>query len=224
MDRRHFSRGFVYWTALGFTAVLGMTLPSAGKADNTNVPLPELIEIPAGPFLSGSDRAERELGYRLDEAAYGHSRTRERQWYEYEYEKKSRSTGAFRITRTLITNRQYKAFVDDTGHPWPDVEKATWQTYGLIHPYTRTRRHAWIDGLPPEGREDHPVVLVSQRDAARYAKWLSDKTGLSFRLPTWLEWEKAARGTDGRVFPWGDCVWSTLSVRNSVPPAEASPS
>ncbi len=84
------------------------------------------------------------------------------------------------------------------------MDEATWRSYGLIHPYARTRRHAWIGGEPPEGRPDHPVVLVSHDDARAYATWLSEVTGLTWRLPTWQEWEKAARGLDGRVFPWGD--------------------
>ncbi len=167
-------------------------------------PVPDLISIPAGLFWSGSDQAERELGYRLDEAAYGHSRTRQNRWYDVEYKKKQRQTGAYRITPTLITNAQYRGFVTTTGHPAPEVDPATWKSYGLIHPYSRTRRHAWSDGLPPPGRDDHPVVMVSHDDAKAFAAWLSQGTGLTWRLPTWQEWEKAARGTDGRIFPWGD--------------------
>ncbi|MDX1401041.1 MAG: SUMF1/EgtB/PvdO family nonheme iron enzyme [Kiloniellales bacterium] len=166
--------------------------------------IPELISIPAGLFWSGSDQNERELAYRLDEAAYGHTRTRELKWYDREYKKKRRSTDAYRITKTLITNRQYREFVDATGHRAPDVNEATWRSYRLIHPYSRTRRHAWKDGSLPDGREDHPVVLISHGDAEAYANWLSKMTGEKWRLPTWKEWEKAARGIDGRIFPWGD--------------------
>lgn len=204
MRTGEFTRGVVCLAMLAsvFAAVLALSGP--GSAEEYDISLPELIDIPEGPFLSGSDRAERELGYRLDEVAYGHSRTRERKWYEYEYKKAQRSTGPFRITRTLITNRQYKAFVDETGHRWPDVDEETWNSYGLIHPYSRTRRHAWSDGNPPADREHHPVVLISHHDATLYAAWVSQKTGLEFRLPTWIEWEKAARGTDGRIFPWGN--------------------
>ncbi len=49
-----------------------------------------------------------------------------------------------------------------------------------------------------------PAVGVSYRGALGFAKWKSKKTGLAFRLPTELEWEKAARGADGRAYPWGD--------------------
>ncbi len=48
------------------------------------------------------------------------------------------------------------------------------------------------------------MVLVSHRDALAYAVWLGRETGRRWRLPTELEWEKAARGSDGRRFPWGD--------------------
>lgn len=165
--------------------------------------LPELITVPAGPFIAGSDRAEREAAYRLDEAAYGHSVTRQQRWYEGEAPRHREDLPAFAIMRTPVTNRLYAAFVAATGHPAPDVSRATWQGYGLVHPFARTRRHAWREGRPPPGRADHPVVLVSHRDAEAFAAWLSAETGRSWRLPSALEWEKAARGTDGRRFPWG---------------------
>ena len=104
---------------------------------------PELAFIAAGPYITGSDRAEREAAYQLDEKAYGHSITRDQTWYERERARKIGKTEAYRITVTPITNRQYAAFVADTGHRVPDVDPATWAGYGLIHPYSRTRRHAW---------------------------------------------------------------------------------
>lgn len=175
-------------------------LPSAGVA----LDLPETVTIPAGPFITGSDRSEREAAYRLDESAYGHSVTRRQRWYEGEGARRQIELPAFAITRTPISNRLYAAFVAATGHPAPSVDAQTWAGYGLIHPYARTQRHAWREDRPPAGREDHPVVLVSHGDAAAFAAWLSAETGRRWRLPTALEWEKAARGSDGRMFPWGD--------------------
>jgi formylglycine-generating enzyme required for sulfatase activity len=54
------------------------------------------------------------------------------------------------------------------------------------------------------GRVKRPVINVSWEDANAYCKWLSDKKGLNFKLPTEAQWEKAARGTDVRKYPWGD--------------------
>jgi formylglycine-generating enzyme required for sulfatase activity len=49
-----------------------------------------------------------------------------------------------------------------------------------------------------------PVVGISWDDARAYCDWLSDKTGLNFKLPTEAQWEKAARGIESRKYPWGD--------------------
>ena len=92
-------------------------------------------------------------------------------------DEKKRELFEFWIDKTPVTNAEYFRFVADTGHEPP------------TH---------WDDEIPPEGISDHPVVNVSWQDAVAYAEW-ADK-----RLPTEEEWEKAARGTDGRKYPWGD--------------------
>ncbi|MBI1761711.1 MAG: SUMF1/EgtB/PvdO family nonheme iron enzyme [Acidobacteria bacterium] len=83
---------------------------------------------------------------------------------------------AFYLDRTEVTNEQYKAFVDATGRAAP--------------------QH-WRGNQPPAGEAKHPVVNVSWNDAVAYAEWVGK------RLPTEEEWEFAARGTDGRLYPWG---------------------
>ena len=97
-----------------------------------------------------------------------------------------------------------------TAHRHPEVDRKTWNSYGLIHPNPRTRRHAWKAGSPPPSRENHLVVLVSHGDARAYARWISAETGTHYRLPTEWELEKAMRGMDGRCFPWGDKFDATL--------------
>lgn len=212
--RRAFRLSWCLWLLWAGWAVTLAVAPTGARAQGgSELVLPEVIEIPAGPFIMGSDAAEREAAYQLDEAAYGHNRTRLRGWYEAEHPASLVETGRYLITKTPITDQQYAAFVEATGHPAPDVDAETWAAYQLNHPYERTRRHAWSDGRPPAGRGDHPVVLVSYADALAYAAWLSEVTGQTWRLPTEAEWEKAARGTDGRRFPWGN-FWNPI-VLNS---------
>jgi len=62
-------------------------------------------------------------------------------------------------------------------------------------------------GICPQ--PDFPVVMVSRTQALAYARWLSEQTGYAWRLPAELEWEKAARGVDGRLHPWGDAFLSS---------------
>ena len=183
--------------------VITLSLLAATAAEARD-PALKTIAIPAGDFIQGSNRAEREAAYQLDETAYGHSVTRKNRWYESAFNRRTVPTHAYNITTTLITNAQYAVFIHETGHRAPDVDRETWRHYGLIHPWARTRRHAWRDGNPPPNRRDHPVVLVSYEDVSAYAAWLSARTGSKWRLPREPEWEKAARGIDGRRFPWGD--------------------
>jgi formylglycine-generating enzyme required for sulfatase activity len=94
-----------------------------------------------------------------------------------------------------VTNRQYGKFVAETKHRAPD--KAD---YGEA---------IWKNGQCPADKLDHPVVCVSWDDAGAYAKW----AGLS--LPTEAQWEKAARGPKGWIYPWGN-EWDAKKCRNST--------
>jgi len=110
------------------------------------------------------------------------------------------SVETFRLMRTEVTNAQFARFVESTGH-LTDPER---RGFGYVWDGRWRRvagadwRHPFGPGAGVAGRDDHPVVQVSARDAEAYCAW----AGL--RLPTDSEWEFAARGTDGRRFPWGD--------------------
>lgn len=87
------------------------------------------------------------------------------------------------ISRYPITNLQYQAFVQATGHRSP----GHWQ-YNAI----------------PKDKENHPVVKISWHDAQAFCQWAQKVAKKNFRLPTEAEWENSARGMDGRIYPWGN--------------------
>ena len=105
-----------------------------------------------------------------------------------------------------VSNRQYQTFVAET---------------------KRSAPHHWTNGAIPSGKEQHPVVYVSWQDAMGFCRWLQGKKlagNLQMRLPTEAEWEKAARGTDGRIFPWGNqspdprlCNSYESNIRDTTP-------
>ena len=133
---------------------------------------PEMIYIPAGEFWMGTDRqALRLAGIKWED------------WMDTERPYHRVHLPDYAIGKYPVTNAQYAAFVDATGHDLPE---------------------RWTHGKPPRHQEDHPVVAVSLQDAAAYCRWLSKVTGKEYRLPSEAEWEKAARGTGGRIYPWGD--------------------
>ncbi len=76
------------------------------------------------------------------------------------------------------------------------------------------QKYGNVDWAAQQARLDHPVVRVSWNDAVAYIAWLAKTTGQPWRLPTEAEWEKAARGADGRIYPWGD-TWDARRANTS---------
>ena len=181
-------------TATPATPVTRSPLPPSGATP--------MVTIPAGPFLMGSTSDEREYGYRLDETLHASKTARQYGWFDIET-RRTVDLPAYQIDTTPVTNAAYQRFVKQTGHQMPSVTQKVWQSYGLIHGYEAVQRFLWHNDAQPDGREQHPVVLVSHRDAAAYCVWRGQQEGAPLRLPTEAEWEKAARGTDGQYFPWG---------------------
>ncbi len=183
-----------------------LALPASVLADTGLEPLAAptpMVAVAGGAFFMGSTRAERDYGYRLDEMLHASTTARRHRWFEVETRRRV-TLPVYRIDREPVTNAAYAAFVADTGHAAPFVSEAQWRGYGLVHDYDAVRRFLWRGASPPPGREQHPVVLVSHSDAQAYCAWRGVGERRTLGLPSEAQWEKAARGTHGRYFPWGN--------------------
>ncbi len=143
----------------------------------------EMVHVPAGEFLMGSaaDANEAQANEKPQHAV---------------------TLDAFWIDRMEVTNSQFARFVAETKYV-TDAEKAgTGEVFDGTRVWVVTKgadwRQPWGPGSSNEG--DHPVVQVSWNDAKAYCEWAGR------RLPTEAEWEMAARGTDGRTYPWGNAT------------------
>ncbi|MEO3973188.1 SUMF1/EgtB/PvdO family nonheme iron enzyme [Streptomyces sp. CAU 1734] len=154
-----------------------------------------MIRIPAGDFVMGtSDRGRAMLRAQLGlEGAWTYSESPERRV----------SLPSYFIDRTPVTNAEFDAFVRATGY------RTVCEIEGSGHVKTRgggqVTEVPGVDWAHPAGPgstwrdlPDHPVTLLAWPDVAAYAAWAGKQ------LPTEAQWEKAARGTGGRLWPWGD--------------------
>ena len=98
-------------------------------------------------------------------------------WYLDEHPQHKVNLSNYFMDKYEVTNAAYKPFVDATGSRPPEN---------------------WPAGKIPPGRENYPVAYVNWYDAERFCKWAGKQ------LPSEAQWEKAARGTDGRDYPWGN--------------------
>ena len=156
----------------------------------------DFVHVPAGEFLVGGD-----------EQAYG------------ALARELAKVGDFAIAKLPVTMAQYCEFLDDlsTRDAALAMRRAPHDFKGSEGYWVEQKDGKWqpvdhiIEGearglFPAEAGHlwRVPVCLVDWFDARDYCRWLSQKTGDLIRLPTELEWEKAARGVDGRAYPWGD--------------------
>lgn len=156
-----------------------------------------MIAIPAGRYVSGSTVEERQAAYDDHAESSGGTAARTNQWFDFEDERRVANLPAFRIDIMPVTQAEFAEFVAAGRAPPPAIDEAAWQAQGFAQPYTTVQRFVWTTERPPTGREDHPVVLVTQPEAAAYCAWRGG------RLPTSSEFEKAARGDGGLAYPWG---------------------
>jgi serine/threonine-protein kinase len=184
----HITRGF-HWdgVAPGGQSAEPLMLPAEAEVG------PKDCVVPAGWFVAGGD------------AAATGSLPRKVVWCD-----------GFVMRAQPVSFREYLVFLDDLMQQGRTAEAlaATPCTDGSDHSGSAVVE--WVDGqfvMPPTWTLDHPVLMVPWDAAMAYAAWESARTGQSWRLPGELEWEKAGRGVDGRLFPWGDhfdASWAAL--------------
>jgi sulfatase modifying factor 1 len=142
----------------------------------------DYVYVPAGPFRMGDNSGDGD--------------PRERPVHVVDLD-------AFYIAKFEMSNGEWKTFRDDPGYDDP----ALWPGARVVPktqvPYwTQPNNHG--GGTP--GSDAYPVLGLNWDSAVAYTNWVSRKTGKKYRLPTEAEWEKAARGTDGRRYPWGNTI------------------
>ena len=145
----------------------------------------EFVRIPAGEFLMGSDKQKDKQAE--DRETHQHKVRLKKYW----------------IGKYPVTNKQFEVFVQATGHQTEAEKAGQSDAYNLFSKIWGTvSGHNWQQSQRPgsslRGLSEHPVVHVSWNDENAYCEWAGA------RLPTEAEWEKAARGTDGRTYPWGE--------------------
>ena len=140
-----------------------------------------MVYIPAGEFTMGSD------GKIYNDEKPVHLVTLDGYW----------------IGKYEVTVGQFKEFVKETGYRTEAEKGDGAYVYTKDADWVKKKDANWQNPYFKQG-DKHPVVCISWNDAVAYNKWLSEKMGLPFKLPTEAQWEKAARGTDGRKYPWDD--------------------
>lgn len=145
---------------------------------------PETVLVPAGPFLMGSTDDNKLSG-------------------KDEHPQHSIYLDSFRIGRYPVTNAQYALFVEAGGYAMPEC----WTQDGWT--WLKGKTHLW--GGFDQHESEWPVGRRTWYEAVAYCRWLSEVTRKPYRLPSEAEWEKAARGTDGREWPWGNGRYSVRS-------------
>jgi formylglycine-generating enzyme required for sulfatase activity len=162
-----------------------------------------MVYIPASEFKLGSGDAAIDAALEICERDRGAGLC-EREWFEDEAPRHSVVLDAYWIDRTEVTSAQFAAFLNEQGN----------QIQGGVAWLDMAEDNCSIEKVdgefqPKAGCADHPAINVSWYGAAAYCDWVGGQ------LPTEAMWEYAARGPQGRAFPWGEDA-PTCQRANSV--------
>jgi sulfatase modifying factor 1 len=165
----------------------------------------DMAYIPAGPFLQGSTPDQLESFEKRCIEAKTDCR---KGYFEDELPLREVMLSDFYIDRYEVTNKSFRSFVESTGYKTTAEKRGKSRVFfpalgNFIEIPGANWQHPGGPGTSITERMNYPVVHVSWKDAKAYCEW-DPPLGLIKRLPTEAEWEKAARGPDGRLFPWGN--------------------
>lgn len=154
--------------------------PEANQDQDMPVKISAMITIPSGKFWMGT--GEQQVNHLLEKEDWA-SEWANSDMFLVEQPLHQVELPNFEIAQYPVTNNEYYIFIYNTGYRVPKT---------------------WIGFHCADGMEEHPVTGVSKNDVEAYIQWVNKATGLNYRLPSEAEWEKAARGSDQRIYPWGD--------------------
>lgn len=160
----------------------GQSAPSTSITETPAALFKKMVEIPAGSFVYGTSEQEFDTYFRL--STFGFPGMKEQLRKTFVIPKRDLRLPRFYIDPFEITNAQFRDFVSATGYRPADRKD-------LLKDWRSETEF-------PDWAATFPVVWISQQDAQAYCRWRGG------HLPSEEEWEKAARGTKGVIFPWGN--------------------
>lgn len=182
-----------------------------------------MIRIDAGPFTMGTSETEINIIEGQDDLA---KKWKVKGWFSREQPQHTVSLNTYSISKYPVTVGEYRKFLNAKGYQtreyWTEAGWLWLQTNSRKQPdYWHEQKWIWNDNLP--------VIGVSWYEALAYCYWIGKNTEKKVRLPTEAEWEKAARGWDQRIYPWGNefdvnmCNTRMSGRDKTIPVDEANP-
>jgi formylglycine-generating enzyme required for sulfatase activity len=183
----------------------------------------KLVAIPAGTVVIGT--GDQQIAKLIAQTTWA-AKWMEKGFFTREQPQHEVDVHSFSIGVHPVTVEEYGAFIDAGGYG----NSQYWTASGRLWLETNkvTKPAFWVDELWT-GDPRLPVAGVSWYEAAAYCRWMGEVLGNVCRLPTEAEWEKAAGGGDGRLYPWGNkfdpqrCNSRAAGVNHTLPVGSYSP-